>query len=234
MHSNRYIFMYAAAITLLVAVILSFLVEGLGPRKEANEALAKKKDIISSVISKEEMKAMDNPMIELFYSDKIQGFVVDSEGNVLEGVEATDIDVKKESKKDVAERKFPLFVYSNGDDKSYVLMVRGNGLWDEIWGFVALAGDKQTIQGVNFGHAGETPGLGAEIKDNQEWKDQFKGKSIIDKSGQYVSVVPVKGIKSNPAHQVDGLSGATITADGVGVMMVEDLADYLPYLNSVN
>ena len=65
-------------------------------------------------------------------------------------------------------------------------------------------------------------------------KDQFKGKSIIDKNGQFVSVIPVKGTKSNPDHQVDGLSGATITADGVGEMMVDDLEDYLPYLNSVN
>ncbi len=226
--------MYAAAVTMVVAVLLSFMVEGLAPKKAANEALAKKKDIISSVISAEELETMDDTQIETFYAEKIKGLVVTPDGQLLEDELATDIDVAKESKKPEPDRKLPLYIYENGNEKSYVLSVRGNGLWDAIWGFVALADDKQTIQGVNFGHAGETPGLGAEIKDNQAWKDQFKGKSIIDKNGNFVAVVPVKGTKTNPDHQVDGISGSTITADGVGEMMVDDLADYLPYLNSVN
>jgi Na+-transporting NADH:ubiquinone oxidoreductase subunit C len=76
--------------------------------------------------------------------------------------------------------------------KNYILPVRGNGLWDEIWGFITLEADGNTIKGVAFDHKGETPGLGAEIKDNKNWKEQFVGTKLFE-GDEFVGVDVVKG-----------------------------------------
>ena len=116
------------------------------------------------------------------------------------------------------------------DGKSgYIFSVRGSGLGDAIWGNIALEEDMNTVAGVSFDHAGETPGLGAEIKDNNAWKAQFVGKKIYD-GDKYVSVYVRKGGAIDLEHEVDGLSGATVTADGVTKMLYEGLKAYEPYM----
>jgi Na+-transporting NADH:ubiquinone oxidoreductase subunit C len=87
-----------------------------------------------------------------------------------------------------------------------------------------------TVAGVSFDHAGETPGLGAEIKDNAAWKAQFVGKKIYNDAGEFVSVTARKGGAIDKNHEVDGLSGATVTADGVTDMLYEGLKSYEPYM----
>ena len=113
---------------------------------------------------------------------------------------------------------------------------RGKGLWDAIWGFVAV--DKEMIvQGVYFDHKGETPGLGAEIK-QRYFMDDFVGEQLLDK-GAFQGIKVAKGnndpknlIKDD--YEVDALAGATITGDGVSVMLKKDLAMYVPYLKTLN
>lgn len=140
--------------------------------------------------------------------------------------------MKKEKKKAIEDKILPVFVYTADDGKKFhILSVRGNGLWDEIWGCIALMDDKKTIAGVAFDHAGETPGLGAEIKDNPAWKAQFSGKSIYDAAGNFTSIDVVKGgAPAGSMNAVDGITGATITADGVAAMLEKGLALYGPYL----
>ena len=125
-----------------------------------------------------------------------------------------------------------MFVYSNPTSGKtyYITAVRGKGLWDEIWGSIALEEDFKTIAGVSFDHAAETPGLGAEIKDNSAWVSQFTGKSIYNDAGEFVSILVRKGgaIPGNP-HQVDAITGATITGDGVTKMWEKGLVQYEPY-----
>ena len=123
-----------------------------------------------------------------------------------------------------------MFIYNTDDNqKFYIVSVGGKGLWDEIWGNIALESDLNTIAGASFDHKGETPGLGAEIKDNPAFPKMFKGKKLFNEEGQYVSVQSAKtGAKGSP-HYVDGISGATVTAVGVGDMMVNGIALYLPY-----
>ena len=113
----------------------------------------------------------------------------------------------------------------------YVVPLWGAGLWKEIWGYVALDSDKNTIVGASFDHAGETPGLGAEI--NQSWyEDQYVGKQIME-GDNFVSVTAVKGgAAPGNAHQVDAISGGTITSDGVNNMLDERLQNYLPYFKN--
>ena len=113
------------------------------------------------------------------------------------------------------------------------LSVQGKGLWDVIWGNIALEKDMNTIAGVDFDHRQETPGLGAEIKDNKAWKKQFVGKSILDAAGNVKGIDVMKGGAKEPTWQVDGISGATITADGVGEMMQRGLKYYAPVIESM-
>ena len=126
-------------------------------------------------------------------------------------------------------RILPLYEYK-GKEKIYIMSVIGSGLWDLIWGNIAVRSDKSTVVGASFDHAGETPGLGAEIKDNPKYPASFAGKKIYNASGDYVGITSRKGGAVDPDHDVDGLSGATVTADGVTEMVVRGLKYYEPYL----
>jgi len=130
-------------------------------------------------------------------------------------------------------RSYPVFIYKGEKGNFYLVAVRGNGLWDKIWGTIALKDDFNTVVGASFGHVGETPGLGAEIKDNPNFSKQFQNKTIYDKDGKYVSVAVVKGGAKNPEHEVDAISGATMTSNGVSSMLGKGLAIYLPYFDSL-
>ncbi|MCB0597465.1 MAG: NADH:ubiquinone reductase (Na(+)-transporting) subunit C, partial [Phaeodactylibacter sp.] len=131
-----------------------------------------------------------------------------------------------------AERRLPLYIYEHNGEKFYILSVRGNGLWDEIWGNIALKSDGNTIAGAAFDHKGETPGLGAEIKDNPSFPAQFEGKKIYE-DGQFVSVKVRKGGAKNKEHEVDAISGATVTSDGVTEMLYRGIEYYQPFLKEV-
>ena len=118
----------------------------------------------------------------------------------------------------------------NGATK-YVLTLSGKGLWGGIGGYLALDADKNTIYGVNFNHASETPGLGAKIVE-KHFREQFEGKHIRNNAGEVVSVAVLKkGKKAEGQEQVDAISGATITCDGVNNMLETNLAEYAAFLN---
>jgi Na+-transporting NADH:ubiquinone oxidoreductase subunit C len=173
----------------------------------------------------------DQEVLELF-DRQVEQLVVNMDGEIVEGVKAEDIDMAKERKKTEAERRLPLFIYNQGGEKYYIISVRGNGLWDEIWGYIALESDLNTIAGASFDHAGETPGLGAEIKDNPAFSEQFKGKKIYEE-GDYVSVAVMKGGARDPEHEVDAISGATVTSNGVSEMLYRGIRYYQPYFEQI-
>lgn len=111
----------------------------------------------------------------------------------------------------------------------YVLTVKGMGLWGPISGFISLNDDKQTVYGVFFNHEGETAGLGAEIKDSKAWQDKFKGKKISAEGSSDIAL-GVKNNVENPESEVDAVTGATLTSDGVNLMLKEGLAKYNDFL----
>lgn len=231
--------------TVLVALILAGMYTVLKPVHQLNEAIYAKKAILAAIQEKVGVEAnkLSPDEVEKIFSDKIKQEVFDMKGNSLDkaaveaagypGGLAENVDMKKEMKKAEADRLIPMYTYTDGAEKYYILSVRGKGLWDEIWGNIALEKDLNTIAGVDFDHAAETPGLGAEIKDNAAWKKQFIGKSIYQADGTYTSVQVVKGGAKVPAYQVDGISGATITADGVEEMLVRGLKYYEPVLEGL-
>lgn len=237
MDSPRYILTFVFTMTALVALMLTGMRQVTMEKANLNEEIFNKRAILQAVENylpdgKKVSDLKDQEVLDLF-KNQIQQVVVDMEGNPVEGVMAEKIDMAKERKKAEAERKLPLFIYQGEGKTSYILAVRGNGLWDEIWGNIALESDLNTIAGAAFDHKGETPGLGAEIKDNPAFRKQFIGKQIFE-NGQYVSILVKKGgaEKGNP-HQVDGITGATITADGVSKMLENGLKYYLPYLEQL-
>jgi Na+-transporting NADH:ubiquinone oxidoreductase subunit C len=228
--SNLYIILYAAAITVVCGGLLAFASQSLKPLQDANVELERKQNILTTV-----MPLAKGDDINALYAAKVKESVIDFQGNVKEGMKATDVDIAKEYKKKPEERLLPLYEFRDEADPSkvnnVVLPVYGFGLWNDIWGFVALQSDLNTIQGVSFAHKGETPGLGARIA-SEEIQDRYKGKSLFD-ADALESVVMQKGEGndySNDPHKVDGMSGATLTAKGVNNMFADYFTCYKNYL----
>jgi Na+-transporting NADH:ubiquinone oxidoreductase subunit C len=228
-NSNIYTIIYAAILTTVVAVALAFVHSSLEPKMEANEKLANQEDILRSV------GLFDLPDASTVYEKSITSLVIDAEGKVLEGMKGEEIVVAAEFKKPEQEQKHPIYIFTDDKgSKRYILPLFGNGLWDKIWGYVALEEDMNTVAGIAMDHKGETPGLGAEIKDNpKQYNIPFVGKTINDPQGNYVSIRMVKGGIKDAAHEIDAISGATITSDGVNEMLERGIGYYMPYFKSL-
>ena len=236
--SNTYIFVFSLIMVTIVAVLLSFVAMQLKPLQEMNVQIEKKQDVLKSVGKAGEAKEVDdkNTYINEEFAQYItESYVVDFNGEMLEE-DAFEVmlALAAEVKKPQEERSYPVFIYSeNGGPKKYVFPVRGKGLWGPIWGYVALEEDLNTIYGAVFDHKSETPGLGAEI--NTEWfQEPFVGKTIFDKNGEFISVEVVKG-GADPSsdHQVDAISGGTITSKALEEMMIDCLGGYVAHFKDL-
>lgn len=122
-----------------------------------------------------------------------------------------------------------LYVCEVDGRAKYVLPLKGMGLWGGISGFISVNDDKQTVYGAYFNHESETAGLGAEIKDNRAWQEKFRGKHLF-KSGSGDVALSVKKKVDDPDTQVDAVTGATLTSNGVSDMLHEGIAKYKSFL----
>jgi len=111
----------------------------------------------------------------------------------------------------------------------YVFPLKGMGLWGGISGFLAVNEDKATVYGVFFNHESETAGLGAEIKDSQAWQEKFIGKKLFKENSEEVALSIVKKIE-DPQSQVDVVTGATLTSDGVRDMLRDGIKQNIKFL----
>jgi len=239
--SNAYIITFSIILTVVLGLLLSGTSEVLKPIQKKAEELDTKKQILGAVMSADEISGMKPEEINAFYESRISSRVVNIEGEEVEeqdGVQVTaeTVDVGKNYKKAPEDRLYPVFVFHEEGDAdaaiSYIFPVYGNGLWDNIWGYLALQTDMATIEGITFSHAGETPGLGARIT-SSDVQQRYKEKSIYSEDGELVSVIMQKGEGkdySGDPHKVDGLSGATITAEGVNKMLKSYLEHYRAYM----
>ena len=237
MESTNYIIRFIVIMTAVVALGLTGLREVTNPRAMLFEELNTKRSILQAVEDYlpggKTLADLSNDDVSKIFNEQIEQVTLSSNGEELEGIAAEDIDMKQEMKKSAGDRQLPLFIFTNGSEKFYITKVRGKGLWDDIWANVALKSDLNTIAGVVFDHAQETPGLGAEIKDNPDFRAQFKDKQLYE-GNSYVSITVRKGGAKDPKHEVDGISGATITSDGVTEMMVRGMQAYEPYFKTLN
>jgi len=232
--STGYIYTFALIMTVIVAMLLAGSKVVLEPIASKNEDIFNKRQILEAIATpleeagKSVASLSDQEVLDIF-EKQVDQAVVTADGASVENMKAIEVDMAKERKKPEAERMYPVYEVSLDGKSFYIFSVRGSGLWDAIWGNIALEEDMNTVAGVSFDHAGETPGLGAEIKDNGSWKAQFVGKKIY-KGDEYVSVYVRKGGAIDQEHEVDGLSGATVTADGVTEMLYNGLKAYEPYM----
>ena len=226
-NKNSYTLGFAAIMVIIVAALLSIAAIVLKEPQERNVELEKKQNILRSVgieVSREESE-------RVYYNYIKEELVIDNKGEIKEGI-AFDVDLAKELKKDISEQNLPLYIAEVDGEKKYVIPLRGKGLWGPIWGFIALNEDLNTVYGAIFDHSKETPGLGAEINKGS-FQDPFKDKTIFE-GIKFTSIVVIKSGAEDKNHAVNGISGGTITSNGVSDMIKERLERYLPYFENQN
>ena len=248
MFTNRYIFIYASVMVIIVAAILSSAASFLKPYQDQNVRTEKIMNILKSVsieTEKEQADATYEKYIVEEYTIDRNGDIasVFKNGKMEQGdVRAFDINLKVELKKNAdikagkesEEPLFPMFVCEKDGKTFYVIPMLGNGLWGPVWGNIALESDFRTVFGANFDHQGETPGLGAEISAAM-FQNQFPGKAIFDDAYNFKSIKVVKGgvvtlPTSEQIYGVDAISGGTITSNAVDDMIKDCLENYVPYI----
>ena len=223
-NKNSFTFGFAIIMVIIVAALLSVAYIQLKPLQDINTELEKKQNILSSVGI-----IVDRLDAEAAYSTYIKSeIVLNNQGKQVDGI-AFDIDLKKELKKDLETQLLPLFISEVDTIKRYIIPLRGKGLWGSIWGFISLEDNLNTVFGAVFDHEKETPGLGAEINTSM-FQQPFQGKTIFE-DDIFTSISVIKGgAEKGEMHAVDGISGGTITSDGVTEMLAERLKMYLPYI----
>lgn len=233
-NSSGYTFGFAIAMVVIVGAILSIAAMGLKPFQDKNVELEKKQNILSSI----NVICDRDEASELFSKHVIEQVVIDVNGEVLQGISAFDVDVKKQYKELRAgarsdqEMEYPMFVCDKDGEKVYVVPMVGTGLWGPVWGFVSLKEDLNTIYGATFDHKTETPGLGAEIKETS-FESQFAGDVIYTDGKVSMKMLKGGGGDKDPSG-VDGITGGTITSVGVEKMLINTFNVYGAYFNKIN
>jgi len=239
---NSYTILFAIGMVIIVGALLAFAAESLKPKITENKRLEIQQNILYAMGVNENDESSVNFVptnkVASEFSKYIKKQLVIEGDKVTENNEAYLIDIKKEESKasnPSYTRKLPLFVGEKDGETYYIIPMRGKGLWDAVWGYVAV--DKNLIvEGVFFDHKGETPGLGANI--NQRFfMDDFKGEEIMN-GDAFKGIAIAKG-NNDPTNQtkddyeIDALAGATITGNGVTAMIKKDLNMYIPYLKTL-
>lgn len=239
---NSYTILFAVAMVLVVGSLLAFAASSLKPKIDENKRIEKQQNILYAMGINEN----EEGSVEFVSADKvgdefskyIKKQLVIQGDKITEDENAYLIDIKKEqanAKDPSYKRRLPLFIGEKDGKTIYIVPVRGKGLWDAIWGYVAM--DKNMIvQGVYFDHKGETPGLGANIK-QRFFMDDFTGEHLM-KNGTFKGIAIIKGNadplnKDKTDNEIDALAGATITGNGVTAMLKSELKLYVPYFKTL-
>lgn len=209
-NSNAYIVFYSTVMVVIVALLLAFTSLSLKDKQEANELNEKKNAIVASL-----------GLEAGTYDQVIDAYVVNAAGEKV-AVEGEIIKRLSNLSENYSAGEY--IVFENKESGEVVIPLTGKGLWDDIWGYVALGADMNTIKGAIFDHAGETPGLGAEIA-TPKYQAQFPGLTIYEGT-DLVGVEIVKGGAKGAAHSVDAVTGGTKTSDGLELMIKDCLKCY--------
>ena len=232
--SNGYTIIFSVVMVIVVGALLAFFANFTKADRVKNDQVKAQIDILNAI----GVEATRSNATEMFNQYIKEQKVIEAE-KVSDDEKAYLIDVKKEldNAKNGKVQKLPLFIAEKEGKKIYILPVRGNGLWDAIWGYIALNEDLKTVNGVYFDHKGETPGLGANITE-KFFTEDFKGESLYNSAGDFkgIEISKSNGDPNNTDktdNQVDAISGATITGNGVGAMINSGIRSYLPYFSTL-
>lgn len=229
--SNTYTVIYIFVIVVVVGAALALTSLALKPRQQQNIDADKMKQILAAAL----IEPQKGQIVDTYNECVTSTFVVNAEGERIDGVDAFTVNVAEQSKLSADRRELPVFEVRTADGATkYILPVYGAGLWGPIWGYVAFNADGATIYGAYFAHQGETPGLGAEIE-KPAFSSQFEGKTVF-KEGRFKPIAIVKAGQKplDGEDYVDGISGGTITSKGVGSMLDNCLSPYKAFLKSLN
>jgi len=245
MYSNNYTLGFVFIVTLVLGTMLSFTKDSVKSLQDQNLKADVQKTILRS-LNFEENLLESNESIEQTFKNYIDAKCVNVEGEIVEcNIEEVDIEKNDET--------LPIYIRMNNEKiEGIALPIAGKGLWSTIFGYIALNPDTDSVLGIQFYKHGETPGLGGEVE--KKWfTDNFVNhpikesngeityvpKKIRNENGKIISISVIKGgvdySKSNKSaiHQVDGISGATVTADGVSDFLLEDLLRYEKTLDKI-
>ncbi|MEO0650238.1 MAG: Na(+)-translocating NADH-quinone reductase subunit C [Planctomycetota bacterium] len=239
--SNKYILAFAFGLCLVCSMAVSSLSVALKERQEINKTLDQRTNVLKVAGIIDATTKLTKEEVDEYFT-QIEELVVDREtGEIVQGADPADVDPAKDAKdpelsseapaalaKRTQVRRLPnqLEVYRVNVEGSecWVMPIWGNGLWSTLYGYLALAPDAQTVVGITYYDHGETPGLGGEV-DNPAWKAQWPGKQAYSADGDPKVTVVKAGTVTDKSYQVDGLSGATITGNGVAAMVELWLSD---------
>ena len=231
--SNLYTFLFATIMVFIIAIVLAYTSQSLKGLQKENIRKEKMQNILSTVgviTNREGAEELYDKYIE-------EQIAVQNDGSINPAIDVfNDIKLVLELRKSPENQNFPLYVANIDSERFYIIPIRGNGLWNAIWGYISLKEDLNTVKGVVFDHAQETAGLGAEI--TQDWfKERFINEKLFDSDNNLMGIT-VSKTNNDPNNEdkedfeVDAISGATITGDGVSDMIKERLEHYVPYLNT--
>ncbi|ALJ04785.1 NADH:quinone oxidoreductase [Pseudalgibacter alginicilyticus] len=254
--SNTYTILFAIGMVVVVGALLAFTAASLKPNIAENQRVEKQQNILYAMGVNNNEGGSANFISTANTPDAFQENIkeqlvltVDANGAIIKTQTREEyfneakqepylIDIKKQktNAKNGEPRLLPLFVGEKEGKTYYIAPIYGKGLWDAIWGYVAL-NDDMVVQGAYFDHKGETPGLGANIKE-RFFMDDFIGEHLLDDSGVFKGITVAKG-NADPKNdnktdnEVDAIAGATITGDGVTAMIKSDLKLYKPYFDNL-
>ena len=201
-NSNAYIIIYSTILVIIVAFLLAFVSSSLKAKQEANVALDVKKQILYSL----NIRGLNDTEAEAKYAEVVKA--------------ETDVDGQK------------AYACLVDGEEIMVFGLKGMGLWGGISGYLAIHGEEEpTVFGAYFNHDSETAGLGAEIKDSQAWQEKFQGKKINSDDDPDIDLGVAKKIE-NQESEVDAVTGATLTSNGVSLMLQEGLKPFMDILKN--
>lgn len=232
-NGNAYTIIYSCIIVIVVAFLLAFISKALEERSAANVRIDKKSQILASL----NLRNLDKAIVENKYKEVVLADeIIDKDGNVVKDGTAQDQDGFTVADKNISETNLPLYVCEVNGERKYVIPLTGKGLWDAIWGYVAINADKNTIYGAYFSHAGETAGLGALITEYEKFQQQFEGKTLMNAEKTEITISVIKKGKKVPGladeSRCDAITGATLTSNGVNDMLHDCISRYLTFLTT--
>ena len=240
-NNNVYTIVYTTIIVVVAAAILSIAAMALKPRQQANIKAETISQMIaaSGISSKEDLAKLGNDKILGLYSDNIKtAFLIDKDGNKTDELETevSSIELQdnlKMENKNIASGNpsLPVYVFEKDGAEINVIPCYGAGLWGPIWGYVAFNADCTEIVGAYFDHESETPGLGAKIKDEAWFREQFKGKKVDFNNPDKLFGIIKGGAPKDDLSKVDAITGATMTCNGLDAALNTWFKAYTPFLS---
>ena len=239
-NSNVYTIVYTTIIVVIAAAILAIAAIALKPKQDANI----KAETISQMLAaagfsdKAALAKLGNDQILAMYGDNVKtAFLIDKDGNktgeletAVDNIELQD-NLKVENKNIAAGNpQLPVYVFEKDGADINVIPIYGAGLWGPIWGYIAFNADCTEIVGAYFDHESETPGLGAKIKDEAWFREQFKGKGVNFAGADHLFSIVKGGAPKDDNSAVDAITGATMTCNGLDAALNTWFKAYMPFL----